>query len=109
MAKETAIRVVMTAEEVAQLIGQEAECLDMVNHPKHYTDGPPCPSCGAPIECITITEQLNFNLGNCWKYIWRCDKKGDGLEDLRKALWYLNREITRREAMLVPPPRHPHE
>lgn len=70
---------------------------DLVNHPPHYTDGPPCPACGATIECITITERMDFNLGNAVKYLWRSDKKGKQIEDLKKSAWYINREIDRLE------------
>ena len=61
---------------------------DMVNHPQHYTKHP------SGVECITVTEHFNFNLGNAIKYIWRHNNK-NGLEDLKKAQWYLNREIER--------------
>lgn len=66
---------------------------DAVNHPSHYTSHP------SGIEAITVTEHMGFCLGNAMKYIWRADLKHDdgGLEDLRKARWYLDREITRRE------------
>ncbi|WNM68344.1 hypothetical protein SEA_TIERRA_55 [Mycobacterium phage Tierra] len=74
---------------------------DMVNHPNHYTQGPPCKGCGRPIECLDITEGMGFCLGNTVKYVWRCDLKHDAIEDLRKARVYLNREIARREAQLV--------
>lgn len=71
---------------------------DSINHPAHYTSSPAaCPSCGQTIECITITEHMNFNLGNCLKYLWRAGKKGDRLEDLRKAAWYVSREIAREQ------------
>jgi hypothetical protein len=63
---------------------------DPVNHPQHYTAHP------SGIECIQITEHMGFNLGNAVKYIWRADLKNDAIEDLRKAAWYLNREIARR-------------
>ena len=59
---------------------------DSVNHPKHYTDHP------SGVECITIVEHMGFSVGNAIKYIWRTDHKG-GAEDLRKAIWYLNRAI----------------
>jgi hypothetical protein len=39
---------------------------------------------------------MGFNLGNAVKYIWRADLKADAVEDLRKAAWYLDREIARR-------------
>jgi hypothetical protein len=64
---------------------------DAVNHPKHYTGHP------SGVECIQITEHMNFCLGNVMKYIWRAGEKGDALEDLRKARFYLDREIKRRE------------
>ena len=62
---------------------------DPVNHPKHYTAHP------SGVECIQITEHMNFNLGNAVKYIWRAGQKTDLLEDLKKARWYLDREIQR--------------
>jgi hypothetical protein len=64
---------------------------DTVNHPGHYTGHP------SGIECIQITEHMGFNLGNAIKYVWRADLKNDALEDLRKAAWYINREIKKRE------------
>jgi hypothetical protein len=64
---------------------------DMVNHPAHYTSHP------SGVEAIDVTEHFNFNLGNCIKYVWRADHKNDALEDLRKARFYLDREIARRE------------
>jgi hypothetical protein len=51
------------------------------------------------IECITITEHMSFCLGNAIKYIWRADAKGDAINDLCKAVWYLEREIVRRKAL----------
>ena len=64
---------------------------DPVNQPKHYTAHP------SGIECIQVTEHMGFNLGNAVKYIWRCDLKKDAVEDLNKAIWYIQREITRRQ------------
>ena len=61
---------------------------DNVNHPSHYKAHP------SGIECIQVTEHMNFNLGNAVKYIWRADMK-NGLEDLQKAEWYIKREIRR--------------
>ena len=63
---------------------------DPVNRPKHYTEHK------SGVECIQITEHLNFCLGNAIKYIWRADLKADAIEDLKKARWYLDREIQRR-------------
>ena len=68
---------------------------DMVNHPPHYTSHPAKCSCGSGIECIQITEHMSFCLGNAVKYIWRCGVKGDPIEDLRKAEFYIKREIER--------------
>ena len=65
---------------------------DQVNHPAHYTEHP------SGVECIQITEHMNFNLGNAVKYIWRADLKGKASQDLEKAIWYIQREITRRES-----------
>lgn len=62
-----------------------------VNHPKHYTSHP------SGVECIQITEHMTFNLGNAVKYIWRSGEKGNQIEDLQKACWYLEREIQRIE------------
>ena len=64
---------------------------DPVNHPAHYTSHP------SGVECIQITRWMNFNLGNAIKYIWRAGNKGNALEDLKKARWYLDDEIKRRE------------
>jgi len=63
---------------------------DQINHPAHYTQHP------SGVECIRITEHMGFCLGNAFKYIWRADLKGDAIEDLRKAAWYVQREIERR-------------
>ena len=65
--------------------------VDLINSPPHYTSHP------SGVECIDVTRHMNFNLGNAVKYIWRCDLKRDDVEDLKKAIWYLQDEITRRE------------
>lgn len=70
---------------------EDAALHDPVNHPKHYTEH------ASGIECIQITEHMGFNLGNAVKYIWRCDLKKDAIEDLKKAIWYVQREIAKRE------------
>jgi hypothetical protein len=41
---------------------------------------------------------MGFSLGNCVKYVWRAGLKGDALEDLKKAVWYIEREIARLES-----------
>ena len=58
-----------------------------VNHPSHYTSGMPA----IEPECIDFAESMNFCRGNAFKYVWRAGKKGDAIEDLQKALWYLKR------------------
>lgn len=63
---------------------------DPVNHPKHYTSHP------SGVECIQIVRHFGFNIGNAVKYLWRCGLKGDEVEDLRKAIWYIEDEIKRR-------------
>jgi len=65
----------------------EPEFDDLVNHPAHYKVG--------GIETIDFIEakKLGYNLGNVVKYLTRADHKGNRLEDLRKAQWYLTREI----------------
>ena len=65
---------------------------DNIN-PSHYKEHP------SGIECHTIVQHMNFNLGNCIKYIWRSDLKGNQLEDLKKAQWYLGAEITKLETL----------
>lgn len=64
---------------------------DYVNQPKHYTKG--------KFEVIDVIEDwdLNFRLANAVKYIARHEHKGNPIEDLKKALWYLQREISIRE------------
>lgn len=67
-----------------------SEQYDNVNHPKHYKQHP------SGVECIQITEHYNFCIGNAIKYLWRSDHK-NGIEDLKKAIWYIQREISNRE------------
>lgn len=63
-----------------------------VDHPSHYTEHP------SGVECIQVTEHMNFCLGNAVKYIWRAGLKSpDAIQDLRKAAFYINREIERLE------------
>lgn len=69
--------------------------VDNVNHPSHYTSHP------SGIECITITRHYCFAIGSAIKYLWRAGlKKEQGLEDkekeiedLRKAIWFINDRI----------------
>lgn len=65
---------------------------DMVNHPSHYNQG--------NIECIDVITEItkdcngveSFCIGNAVKYIWRWKQK-NGVEDIKKAIWYLNRIV----------------
>lgn len=69
----------------------QAKQNDAVNHPSHYTSHP------SGVECIQVTEHLNFCIGNAIKYLWRAGLK-DGnsdIQDLKKAVWYIEREIAR--------------
>lgn len=61
---------------------------DPVASPDHYT--------WLPVEAIEITERFNFCMGNALKYVMRADHKGKPVEDIRKAIWYLERELVRR-------------
>ncbi len=62
---------------------------ELVNHPEHYQ--------GNKLEVIDIINDysLNFELGNAIKYILRADKKGNKKQDLEKAIWYLNHELSK--------------
>jgi hypothetical protein len=63
---------------------------DVVNHPRWYT------SHGSNVECIELTEAMDFCPGNAFKYVWRFREKG-GKVDLAKALWYVDRELDFRQ------------
>lgn len=70
-----------------------SKSVDMVNHPPHYTSHP------KNIECIDVIEDCsNFNLATAIKYLWRVafGTKSDPVEDLKKAQWYIQRELDRR-------------
>ena len=74
------------------IILSNPKLIEKINHPKHYNEHP------SKVECIDIVEHFNFNLGNAIKYIWRAGLKSENLiEDLKKAIWYLNREIEKIE------------
>ncbi|MFD4608301.1 DUF3310 domain-containing protein [Streptomyces sp. NPDC058440] len=80
-------------EIVDEIASFSAQVEDEINHPSHYTWLP------GGVEVIDITELLPFNLGNVVKYVLRAGHKHDEpLTDLRKAAWYINREIERLEA-----------
>lgn len=68
---------------------------DNVNHPNHYTSSEAsCCNCNRQIECIDVTRHMSFNIGNAVKYLWRYKFK-NGVEDLQKAIWYINDEINK--------------
>ena len=77
----------MQAVQENQIIVEAPTKADNVNHPAHYKVG--------GIETIDFIEakKLNYNIGNVVKYVTRADHKGNRLEDLEKARWYLDREI----------------
>ena len=84
----------VTIEEAAISVNET------VNHPAHYKSLPAtCDNCEKPIECISVVRHMNFNRGNAIKYIWRAGAKNPNtiIEDLQKAIWYLQDEITRLE------------
>ena len=61
--------------------------IDAIHHPKHYTSD----DCG--VEAIEITSLLPACISNAVKYVWRCGKKDEDLQELKKALWYINYSI----------------
>jgi hypothetical protein len=67
--------------------------MSVIDHPDHYGGA------DNPYEAIKVIEAwgLGFNLGNVVKYVSRAGKKGTQIEDLRKARWYLDREISNQE------------
>lgn len=75
--------------EIVEGPGTVSTAPDPVNHPAHYTSSP------SGVECIQVARHMNFNLGNALKYICRSSSKGAPVEDLRKAIWYLQDEIDR--------------
>lgn len=86
--KEVAVEpVAQTIEEPEVKVVEVPKNEDVINHPSHYTRG--------KIEVIDFIEdqQLPYHLGNVIKYIARAGHKGDKLEDLKKARWYLDRYI----------------
>jgi hypothetical protein len=71
----------------------EDDRYDRINRPRHYRSHP------SGVECIVVAEHMTFCLGNAVKYIWRAGLKSeDPIEDLKKAEWYVRREIERLEA-----------
>lgn len=79
---------------------ESSQPVDAVNSPEHYTSDP------SGVECIQITRHRNFNIGNAIKYLWRAGLKQSAdktaqekqIEDLKKAVFYIQDEIKRLEA-----------
>lgn len=73
---------------------KKSEKREQVNHPDHYRSHP------SGIECIELAEKMSFNLGNAFKYVYRRNDKENSYQDLRKAEFYIKREIERMEKLL---------
>lgn len=86
---EPAKKLSVDPSAVKALFNKVLDASDRIN-PSHYKSHP------SKIECIEVTRHMSFNIGNAIKYLWRCDLK-NGLEDLKKAAWYINDEIKKRE------------
>ncbi|WLG12790.1 DUF3310 domain-containing protein [Psychrobacter cibarius] len=71
---------------------------DMVNHPPHYKDA-------SGVECIEVTRHMQFCGGSCFKYLYRCGKKHDDIEDLKKAVKYADWAWENEEVVLIKPMR----
>lgn len=84
-------KIIKAVEEMKQALDVVEIKADPVNHPPHYRAG--------GVETIDFIEakDLNYRLGNVVKYVSRAGRKGDPLQDLEKAAWYLQREITARK------------
>lgn len=77
---------------MVQSIHKPPKRKERINHPSHYNEHP------SGVECIDIAEHMGFCLGNALKYIWRAELKHESpIEDLKKAQWYIGREIKRLE------------
>jgi hypothetical protein len=64
-----------------------------VVHPRHYNEHP------SGVECIDVVEFVPFNPGNAFKYLYRRGAKGNLIQDLEKALWYVRREVERLKSL----------
>jgi Protein of unknwon function (DUF3310) len=81
------------ADRLGVLLGADPDMVrgGAVNHPTHYNDHP------SGVEAIDIIEEFPFNIGTAIKYLWRCGLKEAPMRELKKARWYVEREIQRRE------------
>ncbi len=64
---------------------------EAIDHPAHYNANP------SGVEAIDVIEHMTFNIGNAVKYLWRAGFKKNRIEDLKKAQWYVNREIAKEQ------------
>jgi rubredoxin len=83
------LRILMPDDPAAEATGAVRKAGDAVDHPAHYNSNK------SGVEAIDVVEWMSFSVGNAVKYCWRAGLKGDAIEDLRKAIWYLNREVDR--------------
>lgn len=92
--REEGSMAMMREDEENKTCDKGPQAPEMVNHPDHY-------QARNGLEVIDVIEAygLGFNLGNVTKYVLRAEKKFNALEDLKKANWYLEREITNREKL----------
>jgi len=77
-------------DEASNKAGADPTISDPVNSPDHYTWHP------AGVECIRIIEVFPHNIAAAMGYLWRHEHKGEPIQDLRKAVWHIEREIKRR-------------
>jgi hypothetical protein len=96
LSNELGVEALLTQMQEIIKIASKQEEPNPVNHPQHYGGG------DNVYEAIKVIEawELGFNLGNTVKYIARCGKKDDELQELKKARWYLEREIAKLENAL---------
>ncbi len=78
--------------------GRKDDGVDMVNEPPHYKDD-------SGIEYIEVTRHMQFCGGSCFKYLYRCGKKHDDIEDLKKAVKYADWAWENEEVVLIKPMR----
>ncbi len=80
-------------DEAAGVLDEWGTMSETVNHPQHYGGDTPYETIKVLKEWLTAEEFRGFLRGNTIKYLSRAGKKGHALEDLKKALWYLAKEI----------------
>jgi hypothetical protein len=90
---------ILTPEEVLEIARATIENAETERNGVEYSDSinPDHYKWINGIECSEVTSHFNFNLGNAIKYIWRCNHKGSKVEDLKKAIWYIQKEIEKEE------------